>query len=115
MVFESNRLTFPVQRVFTIVNAFGGSQRGQHAHKKCNQLLCCVAGVVKLICDDGNKQIELLLKPESEAILVPNGIWAEQKYLKDNSVIIVFCDQPFDETEYIRDYKMFLNWKTKQI
>jgi len=114
-VFESNYLPFPVERVVTIVNAFSGSQRGQHAHKKCNQLLCCVSGAVKLRCDDGNKKIEILLKPESEAILIPSGIWAEQKYLKDNSVIVVFCDQSYDEGDYIRDYQKFLDWKKKQI
>ena len=114
-VFESNHLPFSIKRVFTIVNAFAGSQRGQHAHKRCNQLLCCVAGRVRLICDDGIKQIEILLSPESDAILIPNGIWAEQKYLKDNSVLIVFCDQVYDESDYIRDYQKFLSWKKQQI
>ena len=114
-VFESEDVPFTIKRVFSVVNAKGDSKRGQHAHKKCNQLICCVAGKVNLICDDGNTQIEILLSSGNEAVLVPCGIWAEQRYLKDNTVIIVFCDQPFDETEYIRDYKMFLNWKTKQI
>jgi len=114
-VFELNHLPFQVERVFTIVNAFSGSLRGEHAHKKCNQLLCCVSGEVKLVCDDGNKQIEIVLNPKSEAILVPNGIWAEQKYLKDKSVLMVFCDQSYDESDYIRDYQEFLNWKNRQI
>jgi dTDP-4-dehydrorhamnose 3,5-epimerase-like enzyme len=114
-VFESEDVPFTIKRVFTIVNAFRGSQRGQHAHKKCNQLLCCVSGEVNLICDDGNTQIETLLTPSSEAVLVPNGIWAEQKYLKDGSVLIIFCDLPYDEGDYIRDYHKFLDWKKKQI
>ena len=67
-----------------------------------------------MICDDGNKQIEFLLKSDSEAILVPHGIWAEQNYLKDNSVIIVFCDQSYDEQDYIRDYDEYLEWKKEQ-
>ena len=110
-VYESNDLPFPVKRVFTIINAFAGARRGQHAHKKCNQLLCCVSGEVKLVCDDGNRQTKILLGPRSEAILVPHGIWAEQEYLKDNSVMIVFCDQPYDENDYIRDYDEYLEWK----
>ena len=114
-VFESEDVPFSVKRVFTVVNAKGGSIRGQHAHKKCNQLLCCVSGAVKLLCDDGNTQIETLLTPSSEAVLVSSGIWAEQDYLKDNSVIIVFCDQSYDEGDYIRDYHKFLDWKKKQI
>jgi len=113
-VFESDNVPFTVKRVFSVVNAQGGSKRGQHAHKKCNQLISCLSGEINLICDDGKHQIEILLSPESEAILVPFGVWAEQDYLKDNSVIIVFCDQPYDEGDYIRDYQEFLNWKKDQ-
>ena len=113
-VFESKELPFNIQRVFTVVNASGGSRRGEHAHKKCKQLLCCVSGEVQLICNNGTETIERLLTPESAAVLVPNGMWAEQKYLKDNSVIIVFCDQSYDENDYIRDYDKFLSWKKGQ-
>ena len=113
-VFESENLPFIVKRVFSVVNAKGGSKRGHHAHKKCNQLICCVAGEIKLICDDGKTQVELNLIPETEAVLVPCGIWAEQDYLKDNSVIIVFSDQSYDENDYIRGYDEFIKWKKSQ-
>ncbi len=113
-VFESDNLPFTVKRVFSVVNAKGGSKRGQHAHKKCNQLICCVAGEVNLIYDDGKTQVEIFLAPKAEAILVPSGVWAEQDYLKDNSVIIVFCDQSYDEQDYIRDYGEYLEWKKEQ-
>ena len=113
-VFESDCLPFIIKRVFSVVNAQSGSKRGQHAHKKCNQLICCVAGEINLICDDGKNQEEILLTPDGIAILVPSGIWAEQDYLKDNSVIIVFCDHSYDEKDYIRDYDEYLEWKKKQ-
>ena len=112
-VFESNHMPFLVKRVFSVVNAKGGSKRGQHAHKICNQLICCVAGEVNLRCDDGNTQIETLLTPSNEAVLVPCGIWAEQEYIQDNSMIIVFCDQPYEENDYMRVYDEYLEWKNK--
>ena len=113
-VFESENLPFIVKRVFSVVNAKSGSKRGEHAHKKCNQLICCVAGKINLICNDGETQVETFLSPKTEAILVPSGVWAEQDYLKDNSVIIVFCDQSYDEQDYIRDYDEYLEWKKEQ-
>ena len=113
-VFESEDVPFTIKRVFSVINAKRGSKRGKHAHKKCNQLICCVAGEVNLICDDGNTQIETLLSPGNEAVLVPFGIWAEQDYMKDNSVIIVFCDQSYDESDYIRNYDEFLKWEKSQ-
>jgi dTDP-4-dehydrorhamnose 3,5-epimerase-like enzyme len=112
-VFESEDVPFTIIRVFSVVSAKGGSKRGHHAHKICNQLICCVAGEVNLRCDDGNTQIETLLTPSNEAVLVPCGIWAEQEYIQDNSVIIVFCDQPYDENDYMRVYDEYLEWKNK--
>ena len=113
-VFESTQFPFKIKRVFSVVNTLSGEKRGEHAHKKCNQLLCCVSGKIKLICDDGNKKFEKLLSQGGDAILVPQGIWAEQTYLKTNSVLIVFCDQFYDESDYIRDYKTFLKWRKNQ-
>ena len=113
-VFELEKVPFQVKRVFTVVNALGGSVRGQHAHKECNQLLCCVAGKVNLLCDDGTNKIEILLDSQGHSILIPNGIWAEQKYITDNSVLIVFCDRGYDESDYIREYSKFLAWTIKQ-
>ena len=113
-VFELYNLPFTIKRVFSVVNAQGGSKRGQHAHKKCNQLISCISGEINLICDDGNTQVETLLSPDNDAVLVPCGIWAEQNYIKDNSVIIVFCDQLYNEEDYIRDYDEFLKWKKNQ-
>lgn len=110
-VYESSAMPFVVKRVFTIVNAQKNSKRGMHAHKKCNQLLCCTSGKIKLICDNGLQRVEKILTPNNNGILVKSGIWAEQIYLMDNSVLIVFCDQPYDEKDYIRDYNQFLNLK----
>jgi len=113
-VFEYEDIPFTVKRVFSVANAKGGVKRGQHAHKVCNQLINCIAGEVNLRCDDGNTHIDILLSSENEALLVPSGIWAEQDYLKDNSVIIVFCDQSYEENDYIRDYDAFIKWKKKE-
>ena len=92
-VFESNLIPFKIKRVFSVLNSFSGEKRGKHAHKECNQLLCCISGEIKLMCDDGEKKIETFISQGSEGIMVPSGIWAEQTYLKNNTVLVVFCDQ----------------------
>ena len=110
-VFESDDLPFALKRVFTVISTKKGAKRGNHAHKICNQILCCISGRINLICDNGVDKINIILDSRSEAILVPSGIWAEQEYLDNNSALIVFCDQPFDEDDYIRSYKEYLHWK----
>ena len=109
-VFESSNIPFSVKRVFTVLNSEVGTSRGKHAHKVCNQLICCVAGGVRLICDDGSRKEEINMTPTTQGVLVPAGIWAEQLCLKESSVIIVFCDQPYDESDYLRDYQQFLEF-----
>jgi hypothetical protein len=40
-------------------------------------------------------------------LLILPGVWAEQKYLENSSILTVLCDQPFNEEEYIRNYDEF--------
>ena len=113
-VFEAENIPFNVKRVFTVVNAKGGSVRGKHSHIKCNQLLCCVSGEVQLKCDDGKEVIKRNLSPDTSAVFIPSGTWTELIYIENNSVLIAFCDMPYEENDYIRDYDEFLKWrKTK--
>ena len=109
-VFELENIPFSVKRVFTVLNSEVGTSRGKHAHKVCNQLICCVSGGVRLICDDGSRKEEINMTPMSQGVLVPAGTWAEQLCLKEGSVIIVFCDQPYEESDYLRDYQQFLEF-----
>jgi len=109
-VFESKNIPFKIKRVFSVLNSEVHTTRGQHAHKVCNQLICCVAGRVKLVCDDGLRKEKIDMTPMSSGVLVPAGIWAEQLCLKEDSVIIVFCDQPYEESDYLRDYQQFLEF-----
>jgi len=109
-VFDVNEIPFLVKRIFS-VSAGKGEVRGKHAHKQCNQLFICVSGVIELICKDGEQTSTYMLDEKNDGIWVVNGVWAEQRYLTDRSVLLVICDQPYDESDYIRDYEVFLHWK----
>ena len=109
-VFESSDMPFTVKRVFTVTNAEVNAKRGQHAHRICNQLICCLAGKVLLRCDDGEEVSEIDMTPMTGGVLVPAGVWAEQQYMDRGSVILVFCDRPYDEGDYIRDYEKYLEY-----
>lgn len=103
-------LGIAVRRVF-IVAGHANSQRGKHAHKALTQVLVCVNGLCRVICDDGNYRKEFVLDRPSRALVVPNGIWAEQFYESQSTVLVVFCDLPYDEADYIRDYETYLSFR----
>jgi dTDP-4-dehydrorhamnose 3,5-epimerase-like enzyme len=113
VVFESNAgMPFNIERVF-LVQAPAGTVRGGHAHKKCIQLLVCSSGCVKITCDDGDEKSTYIIDRPDLALLVPEGIWAEQVYVKPDSVLMVLCNRPYEESDYIREYKDFIAYKRR--
>jgi dTDP-4-dehydrorhamnose 3,5-epimerase-like enzyme len=106
----SDNVPFSIARVFN-VRADKWSTRGRHAHCECTQLLICTNGSVKVTCDNGKQNSVYILNEANYGLLIEPGIWSEQKYMKENSVLTVLCSLPYDESDYIRDYKDFLKYK----
>ena len=100
---------FYISRVFN-VRADKDSIRGKHAHIECTQLLLCTNGSIEVSCDDGETQSTHILNKPYRGLLILPGVWAEQKYLENSSILTVLCDQPFNEEEYIRNYDEFKNY-----
>jgi len=97
---------FDIRRVFT-VSAKAGDIRGDHAHKKCSQLLVCVSGRIRVSWDNGSVVSDQLLENMGSGILIPPGIWAKEEYLEDDSVLMVLCDRGYESEDYIRSYPEF--------
>lgn len=106
-VYESGQqVPFDIRRIFT-VSAMGGDIRGDHAHKQCSQLLVCVSGQIRVVCDDGLAFTYHLLDSMNIGLLVPPGIWAREEYMTDGAVLMVLCDRGYEADDYIRDYNDF--------
>jgi hypothetical protein len=111
VVVESGReVAFPIARVFA-VRAGEGAVRGEHVHKRCSQFLIAVNGAVDVLCDDGAAKRTFRLDRVDAGLLLPPGIWATQTFRAPQSVVLVLCDQPYDESDYIRAYQAFLAWR----
>ena len=52
-----------------------------------------------------------MMDNKKNGVLVPNGIWAIQEYLENNTTISVLCDTVYNENEYIRDKSEFMKLK----
>jgi len=107
---HSDNVPFSIARIF-IVRADKGSIRGRHAHRECTQLLICTNGTVQVSCDDGKQTSTYILNEANYGLLIKPGIWAEQRYIKENTVLTVLCDLPYEEGDYIRNYEDFLEYK----
>ena len=97
---------FSIRRVFS-VNAQAGEIRGNHAHKECSQFMVCMSGAIEVICDDGIEETIYQLDSPSIGLNVEPGIWAKEKYLTENAVLMVLCDRHYEEEDYMHNYNEF--------
>ena len=107
-VFEQNpkAIPFQIKRIFN-VRADKGSIRGLHAHRLCSQMLICSNGSIEVFCDDSSNQEVFLLDNPNFGLLVPPGVWAEQRYVVNNTTMTVICDRLYEAEDYISDYELF--------
>ena len=111
-VAEFKTLNFKIKRVFSIT-APKNSVRGKHAHKKCRQIFFCPKGKIEVTLFDGLNRKKINLSKTSKAILIPEKIWVELKFLNNDSFFIALCDQFFQEKDYIRSFHKFKKKMTK--
>jgi hypothetical protein len=47
-------------------------------------------------------------------VLVPPTLWNTVIFKQDQSVVVVLCDRPFEEPDYLRTYPEFLAFRKAQ-
>tara|TARA_R100001369_G_scaffold14650_1_gene29343 strand:- start:29 stop:451 length:423 start_codon:yes stop_codon:yes gene_type:complete len=104
-------IPFDIKRIFYVHNVKNQDDRGKHSHLKTKQVLICLSGEVKVVCNDGkNKQSYTLSKP-NQALYIPEMIWDEQTYKSNDSVLLVLANTHYDINDYIEDYEEFIMMK----
>lgn len=102
-------IPFPIKRFFAITNVAAGDIRGRHAHKQLNQVLVCLSGSVEVSLNDGRDSWTELLDQPGRALHIPPMIWAEQTYADARTVLLVLCDDEYQESDYLRNFEDFCN------
>jgi len=106
---ESQRhVPFQIERVYYLYDVPGGETRGGHAHRELEQLLIAVAGSFRVNLDDGHAQKSFVLNRPYQGLLIPRFVWRELDDFASGSVCLVLASQPYDESDYFRDYEEFV-------
>ena len=114
VVVEGTIIPFSIKRVFN-VRQQKGDIRGKHAHRHCSQLLICTNGAVEVKCDNSRTNEIYVLDKPNFGLFIPPGIWADQKYIENNTILTVLCDRPFEEADYLRNYEDFMLFAKQNI
>jgi len=109
-VVDFNNLPFRPSRAYWINAMENGESRGFHAHKKLNQVIIILEGIVKLTLYRGNLKFVYNLTNKDPHIVVPFGTWREILSLSEGSSLLVLADSKFEEEDYIRDWNEYLEW-----
>lgn len=105
-------IPFDIKRVYYIYKT-QDIARGFHAHKDLQQVLVCVSGSCTVILDDGNKKETHHLNDPAKGLLVDKVIWREMHDFSKDCVLMVLASEHYDENDYLRDYKEFLDYKNE--
>lgn len=101
-------IPFEIKRVYYLY-ALNDFPRGFHAHKSLNQFMICVHGKVRVVLDDGREfKTEVTLDDPGKGVLIPPRIWHEMHDFSDDCVLVVFADNYYDESDYLRNYSDFV-------
>lgn len=108
-----NGITVPfnVNRVYYLYDIPGGEERGGHAHKELRQLIVAASGSFDVILNDGSVKRTITLNRPYLGLLIVPGIWRELNNFSAGSVSLVLASHKYDETDYIRNYEEFLEYR----
>ena len=105
---EGVNIPFAIKRVYYLFNTSKDVRRGFHAHKDLNQVVIAVRGSCRFLLDDGKERISLLLDDPTQGLLIESCIWREMYDFSEDCVLMVLANHLYDESDYIRNYDVFL-------
>lgn len=103
-------IDFPIKRVYYTYGVEEDGLRGNHAHKKLQQVIWCPFGCIEITVDNGNSKTVYLLDTPDKALVIPGKLWLTLQWKQAGSVLCAAVSDYFDEEDYIRDYSQYLKY-----
>jgi hypothetical protein len=108
VVQTGTEIDFEIKRAYFFHHIPKGTKRGSHGHKRLQQLIIAVHGSFTLEIDDGTTQRTFVLDDPSVGLYVGPMLWRDIYDFSADAVGLSLASEPFDESEYYRDYEEFL-------
>lgn len=101
---------FDIQRVYWTYYTPQDVTRGGHAHKKLQQVIFAVSGIITFNTEDkeGKKETFVLDHP-TKGLYIPELIWRDIQF-SHSAVLLCLASELYDEKDYFRDFEEFKNY-----
>lgn len=99
---------FAIRRVYWLFDTDAHAVRGKHSHLQLKQLITCPVGSVTVSLEDKDGKQGFVLDSPTKGLTVGPSTWRELYDFSPGAVVVVFASQPYDESDYIRNYDEFL-------
>ena len=111
VVENEKNIPFDVKRIYYLYDIPSGELRGGHAHYELEQFLISASGSFDVLLDDGKNRKNFSLNRPNLALHIVPGLWREIYNFSSGSICLVLASHKYNEKDYIRDYKNFLDYK----
>ena len=108
---QNDILPFEFKRVYYLFDVPSSAFRGGHSHIEQHEVLIALSGSFEVTLNDGTNKRSYLLNKPNIGLHLPKGIWRELENFSSGAVCLVLASDVFEETDYIRDYDLFLKSK----
>ena len=110
-IYENEQVPFPIRRVFYIYDVPAGKDRGAHAHRECWQFIIAASGALEVYVSDGENEKTYTLNRPYQGLLIPPGIWAQEREFSSGALCLVLASHEYSEADYIRSYSDYLDYR----
>ncbi|MCL7753177.1 FdtA/QdtA family cupin domain-containing protein [Polaribacter sp. Z022] len=102
-----DQVPFEFKRVYWTYYTPNHIERGGHAHKKLQQVIVAVSGIILFSLEDKlGKKYSFELKKPNQGLFIPEGFWRDIKF-SHNAVLLCLASEKYLEDDYVRDYEVF--------
>ncbi|MFV8456696.1 sugar 3,4-ketoisomerase [Vibrio owensii] len=106
---EANKLIpFDIKRVYYLFGMQPDLPRGFHAHRELIQVAVCLKGSCDILMDNGHEKEVIGLNSPSQGLVIDIMQWHEMSNFSEDCVLLVLASDVYDESDYIRNYDVFL-------
>jgi hypothetical protein len=106
-----NHIPFIIKRVYWIYDVPGGEYRGSHAYKESEEFIVALSGSFDVILNNGLVEKKYSLSRSYYGLYIPILVYRRLENFSTNSLALVLSSTRYNENDYIRDFKEFLDFK----